>query len=133
MAFTHEISEPSSASTEAVWAIWADPTTWPTWDPPVDAVDVALEEGATGTITLAGGITAPVTIDVVEPGRRFLDRLTMGELVITIDHVVDAEGDGCRVTVSTVIEGPGADDIGPMVTAEAPVAMAALRELAENG
>ena len=39
---------------------------------------------------------------------------------------------GSEVTVSTTIEGPGADDIGPMVTAEAPLALAALVGRAES-
>ena len=56
----------------------------------------------------------------------------MGDLRIHIDHVVkDADG-GAEVTVSTIITGPGADDIGPMVTADAPKAMEALCALAER-
>jgi hypothetical protein len=39
---------------------------------------------------------------------------------------------GTEITVSTTIEGPGADDVGPMVTADAPVALAELVRLAEN-
>ena len=32
----------------------------------------------------------------------------------------------------TTIEGPGADDVGPMVTQDTPVALAALVDLAED-
>ena len=86
-----------------------------------------------GTMVLNGGIEVPVTLEIVEPGTRYLDRLTMGDLVIEIDHVVRDHAEGAEVTVSTVITGPGADDIGPMVTADAPKAMAALAALAETG
>ena len=83
-------------------------------------------------MTLRGGIEAPFTLEVVEPDARYLDQLTIGDLVIRIDHVVRAISDGTEVTVSTTIEGPGADDIGPMVTADAPVALEALVGQAEG-
>jgi hypothetical protein len=97
---------------------------------------VALEghfaEGAAGTIVLTGGIEVPVMLELVEPGARYLDRLEMGDLRIHIDHVVkDADG-GAEVTVSTFVTGPGSEDIGPMVTADAPKAMDALCAMAEG-
>lgn len=134
MTFEHEESTTTTAGPDAVWTLWADVGSWHAWDPAVEAV--ALEgtfgEGAAGTMTLAGGVEAPFTLEVVEPGRRYLDRLTMGELVIEIDHVVRAEGDGAVVTVATTVTGPGADDVGPMVTRDAPVALARLTALAEG-
>ena len=42
-----------------------------------------------------------MTLEIVEPGARSLDRLEMGDLVIDIDHVVMAPYDGAEVTVST--------------------------------
>ena len=134
--FEHRGSVTSTAPAAAVWALWCDTTTWPDWDPSVEAVRLegAFEAGTTGTMTLAGPFEVPVVLDVVEPGVRYLDRLSMGELEICIDHVVaDLGGAGCEVTVSTTITGPGADGIGPMVTAEAPQALARLVERAEAG
>ena len=135
MTFEHAQSVTTTAPPSAVWALWSDCATWPSWDPSVVGVvlDGAFEQGTTGTMTLAGPFEVPVVLAVVEPGRRYLDELTMGELVIRIDHVVEALPDGgSEVTVSTTIEGPGADDIGPMVTAEAPLALAALTAAAEQ-
>ncbi len=134
MSFEHTGTVTTSAPAEAVWALWSDIETWSDWDPSVVAVtlDGPFAAGTTGTMTLAGPFEVPVSLEVVEPGARYLDQLTMGELVIRIDHVVRARPEGgCEVTVSTTIEGPGADDIGPMVTAEAPQAMARLVERAE--
>lgn len=132
--FEHAGTVTSTASADAVWALWSDTTTWPDWDPSVVGVvlDGPFVAGTTGTMTLAGPFEVPVSLEVVDPGARYLDQLTMGELVIRIDHVVVAldEG-GCEVTVSTTVTGPGADAIGPMVTAEAPTAMAALVARAE--
>lgn len=133
--FEHSGTITSAAPASAVWALWSDTTTWPDWDPSVEAVtlDGPFEVGTTGTMTLAGPFDVPVSLEIVEPGTRYLDQLTMGELVIRIDHVVFDRDNGCEVTVSTTITGPGAEGIGPMVTAEAPQAMARLVERAEAG
>jgi hypothetical protein len=97
---------------------------------------VALEghfaEGAAGTMVLTGGIEVPVTLELVEPGARYMDRLEMGDLRIHIDHVVKGVDNGAEVTVSTTVTGPGAEDIGPMVTADAPKAMETLCAMAEG-
>ena len=134
MTFQHARTVTSSATPAAVWALWSDPGTWSAWDPAVQGVvlEGPFAAGTTGTMTLTGGIDAPVVLEVVEAGRRYLDRLTMGDLVIRIDHVVEAAGSGSEITVATTIEGPGAEDVGPMVTTDAPTAMARLVALAEG-
>lgn len=134
MTFAYTRTVTTSASPDAVWALWSNPVTWPVWDPAVEAVtlDGPFEEGTAGRMTLGGGIEVPVHLDIVEPGLRYLDRLVMGELVIRIDHLVQALDSGAEVTVTTTIDGPGADDIGPMVTHDAPKAMEALVVMAEG-
>lgn len=135
MTFSYERTVTTTADPAAIWELWSDTTTWPVWDPAVQDVrlDGPFEEGTTGTMTLTGPIEVPVSLEVVVPGSRYLDQLTMGELVIRIDHVVrPADSGGSEVTVSTTIEGPGADDIGPMVTADAPIALEALVTAAEK-
>ena len=134
MSFEHAGTITTTAPAAAVWALWSDTTTWPDWDPSVVAVglDGPFETGTTGTMTLTGPFEVPLSLEIVDPGSRYLDQLTMGDLVIRIDHVVVALADGgSEITVSTTITGPGADDIGPMVTAEAPQALAALVARAE--
>ncbi len=133
--FEYSRTVTTTAEPEAVWALWSDTTTWPDWDPAVEAVaiDGGFVAGATGSMTLGGGIEVPVTLEVVEDGTRYLDRLDMGELVIRIDHVVvPSTSGGAEITVRTTIEGPGADDIGPMVTHDAPIALQRLVERAEK-
>lgn len=134
MTFELEQTVTTSASPADVWALWSDPGTWHQWDPAVRSV--ALEghfaEGAAGMMELAGPMEAPFVLEIVEPGARFLDRLTIGDLVIRIDHVVVAAGDGAEVTVRTTIEGPGAEEIGPVVTQDTPRALEALTALAEG-
>lgn len=134
MSFEYEGTASTSASPADVWALWSDVGSWHSWDPAVQRV--ALEghfaEGAAGTLTLTGDLEAPFVLDVVEPGTRFLDRITLGELVINVDHVVEATAGGSQVTVRTTVAGPGAEEVGPMVTADTPRALDALVELAEQ-
>ena len=134
VGFDYSRTVTTTASPQAVYAIWSDTGSWHHWDPAVQSV--ALEghfaEGAAGLMVLTGGIEVPFYLEIVEPGARYLDRLDMGELSIRIDHVVTAVDGGAEITVSTVITGPGAEDIGPMVTADAPKALDALVALAEG-
>ena len=64
--------------------------------------------------------------------ERWRDVLRMGDLEIRIDHVVEAVEGGSLITVTTEISGPGAEGVGPMVTADAPKALAALAAQAES-
>lgn len=134
MTFEYERTVTTTATPADVWALWSDVGSWHAWDPAVQ--EVALEghfaEGAAGTMVLTGGIEVPFVLEIVVPGARFLDRLTMGDLVIGIDHEVAATAGGAQVTVRTTIEGPGADEVGPMVTHDTPVALEALTRLAED-
>jgi len=134
VTFEYTRTVTTTATAHDVWALWSDPGSWHAWDPSVESVAMEghFAEGAAGTMVLTGGIEVPVVLELVEPGARYLDRLEMGDLRIHIDHVVkDADG-GAEVTVSTIVTGPGAEDIGPMVTADAPKAMEALCALAED-
>jgi hypothetical protein len=101
MTVTYERTVSTTAGPAEVWALWSDVGSWHRWEP------------------------------AVEPGARYLDRLTIGDLVIRIDHEVVAEPGGAAITVRTTIEGPGADDLGPMVTRDTPRALATLVELAQ--
>jgi uncharacterized protein YndB with AHSA1/START domain len=134
MSFEHSRTVTTSATPAAVWALWSDPASWSHWDPSIESVafEGHFGEGAGGKMVLAGGVEAPVSIEIVEPGCRYLDRLAMGDLVIEIDHVVRAVDGGAEVTVSTTVRGTGAEDIGALVTADAPKAMAALCAMAEG-
>jgi hypothetical protein len=134
MTFEYSRTVTTSASPAAVWAMWSHPASWHSWDPSVESVafEGHFAEGAAGMMVLTGGIEVPVMLEIVEPGARYLDRLTMGDLVIEIDHVVRPHEDGAEITVSTVITGPGADELGPMVTADAPKALEMLSAMAEG-
>ncbi len=70
MSFEHSQTVTTTAPPSAVWALWSDPSTWPSWDPSVVAValDGPFAEGTTGTMTLGGGFDVPVLLAIVEDG-----------------------------------------------------------------
>jgi Polyketide cyclase / dehydrase and lipid transport len=134
MTFDYERTVTTTATPAQVWSIWSDVGSWHCWDPAVQ--QVALEghfaEGAAGTMVLTSGVQAPFVLEIVEPCARYLDRLTMGDLVIRIDHTVRAVEAGSEITVRTTIEGPGAEDIGPKIIDGTPRSLEALAEMAEQ-
>lgn len=132
--FHHVETLRTTASPERVWSLWSDPSTWASWDPPVERVvlDGPFRIGTAGTMVMAGGFEMPFELVEVTPDERYVDVIRMGELEIRIDHLVEAVDGGSLVTVTTDITGPGADGVGGMVTADAPTALAALVSLAES-
>lgn len=134
MSYEHEGTATTSASPADVWHLWSDVGSWHCWDPSVEQVSMEghFAEGAAGTLTLAGGVSAPFVLEIVEPGHRFLDRLTLGDLVVHIDHEVKATESGSEVTVRTTVSGPGAEDVGAMVAGDTPKALEALVRMAEQ-
>lgn len=133
MDFVHTETASTSASPGDVWALWSDTSTWAAWDPAVERVvlDGPFRLGTTGTMRLAGGVEAPFTLVAVSPDVRYCDELELGGLHLRIDHRVEPRGGGAVVTVETRVSGPGADEVGPLVVAQAPEALRLLAAQAE--
>jgi hypothetical protein len=133
--YTFEHSVETTASPEAVWALYADVTAWLTWDHGLDAVEIdgSLVAGATGRITPSGMDTLPFTVTWAEPGRGFSDETpAMGHVLRFFHEIDNLPGGRTRVTHRVEIEGPAADEMGPNVTGDTPEAMAVLVALAEQ-
>jgi uncharacterized protein YndB with AHSA1/START domain len=69
---TQERSRDTTASPDAVWRIWSDPSTWPTWNPDVRSIslDGPFESGVSGSMT-TGQRTHSIRIENVAAGRSF--------------------------------------------------------------
>ncbi|WP_395659527.1 SRPBCC family protein [Nocardioides sp.] len=134
MSYEYEGTVSTSATPADVWRLWSDVGSWHCWDPAVQGVAIEghFGEGAGGTLTLTGNVHAPFVLEIVEHGARFVDRITMGDLTVSIDHHVKATAEGSEVTVRTSVHGPGAEDVGPLVAADTPKALEALVRMAED-
>jgi len=99
----------SSASPQAVWALWADTAEWPRWNPTI--ADVSLDgpfaEGTTGTLKPAHGPKAKMVLRDVRPSAGFTDVARLPGAQMRVEHeVADAPEGGSRVTERAVLRGP---------------------------
>jgi hypothetical protein len=133
--YTFEHAVETTASPDAIWALYADIAAWLNWDHGLEAatLDGPFTAGTTGRITPHGMGTLPFTITWAEPGRGFADETpAMGHVLRFIHEIEALPGGGARVTHRVEIEGPAADEMGPNVTGDTPEAVAALVALAER-
>ena len=129
--WTHSVD--TTATPAQVWRLYADVARWLDWDSGL--VDVTLDgdfaEGSTGTLQVEGQPPLAFVLTAVEDGRRFADRTEiLGFATLAFDHVIEPLGAGARITHHVSIDGPGALELGPMVTSDTPEAMERLAVLA---
>ncbi|GHC88045.1 SRPBCC family protein [Streptomyces flavofungini] len=132
----YEYSLETTASPEAVWALYADTTSWPKWDSGLESMqlDGPLAAGTTGTLVPKGQGTLPFTVSEATPHRSFTDETQLGELTLRFIHTLEPSGNITKVTHRVEIDGPAADhvgpEMGPKVTADIPDSVAKLVTLA---
>jgi hypothetical protein len=130
--FSYEHSVEGPASAETVWALWSDVSRWTEWDESLESVTLSgpFAEGSGGTMTIKGQGAIPFTLTSVDPGIGFVDETSVPGALLRFTHRVERLASGVRVTHSVVIEGPAAEVLGPVVTADLPDAVEALVKLA---
>jgi hypothetical protein len=114
----HGESLETQASPEKVWRIWSDTSTWPAWNPDVEAVslDGPFATGTTGTMRTKSGGQHRIVIADVEPGRSFVlqsDGVPATRLLFRCE--VAAAGAGSRISQSVALKGPLSFLFGPMI------------------
>ena len=130
--WSHTVS--TTASPEQVWPFYADVERWLEWDSGLAAVtlDGPFAVGSSGTLVVEGQPPLTWTLTEVEDNALFTDVTEIpGVATLTFVHRIEPTASGALVVHEVRIEGPAADDLGPMVTSDTPEAMAALVRLAE--
>jgi hypothetical protein len=130
-SFVHSHTVETDIGAEAIWSLYDDVTTWPSWDAQAEIVTRhgPFAAGSTGTMKFVGQPPLHYRLTKVEPLREFVDETSVGELVVRVSHVLEPLPSGqLRVTYSAEIDGPEdqAQEIGPMITADFPDTIAAL-------
>src|SRR5215218_3236005 len=136
-AFTYTHTVEADVSAEAIWSLYADVSTWPSWDADAELVtrDGPFAAGTTGTMKFAGQEPLRYRLTQVEPLREFVDETPLGEVVVRVSHLLEPQPSGrVRITYSAEIDGPEdqAREIGPMITADFPDTMASLIAVARE-
>ena len=137
-AFTFEHAVETSASPEAVWQLYTDVASWPTWDDAVErlTLDGPFEPGAVGTFKLHEQDPLEFRLLEVQPQRGFMDETSIPGGLVRFRHRIEPLDDGqVRLTHAVEIEAPApvAEQIGALITAGVPETMTRLAELAEEG
>ncbi len=93
--------------------------------------------GTALTITPQGQDPLESTIVDLVPGHTYADRTVFGDLALTFRHDLTATAEGgTAVTHTLMIDGPGADqvgpELGPQISSDFPVAMSELLAAAET-
>lgn len=91
-----------------VFARWADPSTWPDWDPEVRAVVVEgpVRQGARGRLRPTSGPTATFSITELLPERSLTSTTTLPGARLVVEHRVSPDGEGSELDVVVRVEGP---------------------------
>jgi hypothetical protein len=135
--FTYRHSVEADVSVEAVWALYEDVTTWPSWDDQAERItrDGPFAPGTTGTMTFTGQDPLRYRLTKVEPLREFVDETPAGPLLVRVSHRLEPLQRGrVRITHEAEVQGPAdeAREVGATITADFPDTMAALVRLAEE-
>jgi hypothetical protein len=131
--YTHTVE--ADVEAEAVWELYADVSTWPSWDSQAELVTRGgpFAAGTTGTMKFRGQEPLDYRLTKVVPGREFVDETPLGELVVRVSHLLEPLGPGrLRITYAAEIDGPAdqAAQLGPMITADFPDTIARLVSIA---
>jgi hypothetical protein len=105
----HGRSLETSASPDRVWRLWSDVSTWPAWNPDVEAVSIdgAFGTGATGKMTTRAGGTHAIKLADVQPGRSFRLETSPAPLsTFAFLCEVQASGGGSTISQSVSMRGP---------------------------
>jgi hypothetical protein len=132
--YTHTVE--ADVAPQAIWALYEDVTTWPSWDAQAEKItrDGPFQAGTTGTMKFVGQDPLTYRLAKVEPLREFVDETPAGPLLVRVSHLLEPVAAGrLRITYSAEIEGPeeAAQQVGPMITADFPETMASLVALAK--
>jgi len=132
--YTHTVE--TDVAPEAIWTLYEDVTTWPSWDAQAEKITRGgpFQAGTTGTMKFVGQDPLTYRRAKVEPLREFVDETPAGPLLVRVSHLLEPVAAGrLRITYSAEIEGPeeAAQQVGPMITADFPETMASLVALAK--
>lgn len=132
-----QMTQATTASRQAVYALWADTATWSRWDTQIERITMGgpVRVGARGKLKGANGPESSIEIIAMEPGVRFTYAATGPGLRMVFDRKFEA-GDATRFTHSVAITGAAASflagRIGTRIQAGLPSAMGRLKALAEQ-
>jgi hypothetical protein len=133
--WTHEASIETSAGPARVWALFADVEGWKEWNAGIEAIELhgPFATGTTFTMQPPGQEPFQSTLIEVREKDHFTDETVLDRTRVVVRQALEPLPSGrTRIAYRTEITGPEAGELGPLVTADFPAVLAALKELAER-
>ena len=138
--WTSQHSIVSQASIEAVRSLFEDVAGWPEWNAGIEWIrlDGPFAVGTEGTMKVPGQDPLPFRLIAVGPDG-FEDETAVPDagIVVRVRHSIEAvDPTKVRITYRVTIDGPAADDVGPVIgpqiSADFPDVLEALAARAES-
>jgi uncharacterized protein YndB with AHSA1/START domain len=133
--WTHEESIETSATPARVWKFFADVAQWKNWNAGIETIQIhgPFKAGTTFTMRPPGQDAINSTLIEVKPNENFTDETLVDETRVVVSHKLQPLASGnTKIIYSTEITGPGAEELGPMITSDFPDVLASLKRLAEQ-
>ena len=136
-SYTYLHTVEAEVTPEAIWALFEDVSTWPSWDAQAEKItrDGPFAAGTTGTMKFIGQEPLAYRLAMVDPMREFVDETPVGEIVVRVSHLLTPLSDKrLRIDYSAEIDGPEdqVQQVGPMITEDFPQTMASLVAFAQE-
>ena len=134
--WSHETSIETTATPARVWQLFADVAGWKQWNAGIERIELhgPFADGSTFEMQPPGEDAFTSTLLEVREHMGFSDRTELGDTTVLVQHRIETIAAGrTRVSYRSEVRGPAAGDIGPMVTADFPQVLAALKQRAESG
>jgi uncharacterized protein YndB with AHSA1/START domain len=109
MTYTLDLDATIAADPADVWLAWTDVDRFTEWDPREQQfrLDGDFVVGTTGWSKQRGNPGGPFTLTAVEPGRRWQATCPLPGGSLTVDHMIEPQGDGqVRVAKRYQVRGP---------------------------
>jgi len=96
----------STASPEAVWAVWTNPRIWPGGPIRSAKIDGDFAVGAKITTRVKGNVPLTSKVTQIQPPNLWIGVAKNPGLTVSIDHVVEPGADGTVITERATLSGP---------------------------
>ena len=133
--WTDTTSIATTASPQALWRLFEDVAGWTNWNAGIErvALNGPFATGSTFDMKPPGMDAFRSTLREVRPHESFVDETVLEDTRFLVSHELHAlPTGGTRVVYAIRVDGPEAATLGPLVTADFPEVLAALKALAER-
>lgn len=136
--WTNKCSGETTATPAQVFALLADPATWPEWNVGVARVEMTgpFKEGARAVMVFPDGTALPFVITWVEVDQGYADETPIPDTGVTVRvrHELQPTATGTRITYRVEADGPDdvAAEVGAGASEDFPDVIAALAARAER-